>query len=629
MLLSLSRSLLTSGLALGVGARAAVADQNVDVDSFVSSERAIALQGALNNIGPDGSEVPGASAGLVVASPSKANPNYFYTWTRDSALTLRMIVDEYILGNEDLVKYVEDYLSAQAALQTITNPSGTFLPSGAGLGEPKYMVDGTRFNGAWGRPQRDGPALRAITLIEYSWTLISQGQEDKVKTIIWPVIQNDLSYVGQYWNTTGFDLWEEVEGSSFFTTQNQYRALVEGTSLAAELGETCTGCDQAPEVLCFLQSYWNGDYYVANKNLEYDAGRTGIDANTILGPISIFDVEAACDSPTLQPCHSKSLANFKVFVDTFRNDSLYPINAGLNATDGVAVGRYPEDVYYGGNPWYLITLGAAEFLYDAVASWTQQCQIVVDSTSLSFFQDLYPDAEAQTYTSNGTASPFTQILNTATAYADSFVAVAQQYTPANGSLSEQFNKTLPGNPISAYDLTWSFASFVTMAQRRAGEYPRTWTAGASVSLPSTCSASSTAGTYAPAVAAGAPDVTELSTCTSNVLFTVNASTYFGENVYLVGSSPELGSWNIDNSQPLSAANYTSERPLWYVEVAMTAGETVDFVYAKQQDCNQGYLYESINRTVVVPACVSNGTTTQVLATVDDTWTGSEGASGNC
>lgn len=78
MLLSVSRSLVFSGLALSIGVRAAVGDawpQNVDVDAFVSSERAIALQGALNNIGPDGSEVPGASAGLVVASPSKANPN--------------------------------------------------------------------------------------------------------------------------------------------------------------------------------------------------------------------------------------------------------------------------------------------------------------------------------------------------------------------------------------------------------------------------------------------------------------------------------------------------------------------------------------------------------------------------
>jgi glucoamylase len=46
-----------------------------DLDSFITAERAIALQGALNNIGPDGSEVPGAGAGFVVASPSTSNPN--------------------------------------------------------------------------------------------------------------------------------------------------------------------------------------------------------------------------------------------------------------------------------------------------------------------------------------------------------------------------------------------------------------------------------------------------------------------------------------------------------------------------------------------------------------------------
>ena len=46
-----------------------------DLNSFVTSEKAIALQGALNNIGPNGSMVPGAGAGFVVASPSKVNPD--------------------------------------------------------------------------------------------------------------------------------------------------------------------------------------------------------------------------------------------------------------------------------------------------------------------------------------------------------------------------------------------------------------------------------------------------------------------------------------------------------------------------------------------------------------------------
>jgi glucoamylase len=50
-----------------------------DLNSFVVSERAISLQGALNNIGPNGTKVPGAGAGYVVASPSKVDPNCEYS----------------------------------------------------------------------------------------------------------------------------------------------------------------------------------------------------------------------------------------------------------------------------------------------------------------------------------------------------------------------------------------------------------------------------------------------------------------------------------------------------------------------------------------------------------------------
>jgi glucoamylase len=258
-----------------------------------------------------------------------------------------MLIDEFIFGKTKLQVYIEEYIHAQAVLQTVSNPSGGLLPAGLGLGEPKYLVDGQRYNEPWGRPQRDGPALRATALMTYSNWLIEHGQKSKVKTVIWPIIQNDLSYVGEYWNQTGFDLWEETSGSSFFTLQVQYRSLIEGSTLAKVLGVTCTGCSQAPEILCFLQSFWNGEYLTANINV--DNGRTGKDANTILGPIAIFDIEANCDSLTFQPCNSKSLANFKVLVDSFR--AIYTIDEGVAANKAVALGRYPEDVYQGGNPW--------------------------------------------------------------------------------------------------------------------------------------------------------------------------------------------------------------------------------------------------------------------------------------
>jgi len=199
---------------------------------------------------------------------------------------MKMLVDEFSHGNTGLRSYIQDFVKSQAIIQTVTNPSGS-LSSGRGLGEPKYYANETRFNDPWGRPQRDGPSLRATALLTYAnWLLDTRKPADakEAKEKVWPVVLNDLNYVAQYWNQSGFDLWEEVSGSSFFTVASQHRALVEGASFAKRLGQSCNNCEsQAPNVLCFLQTFWNGKYAVANINTA--AQRTGIDANTVLASI--------------------------------------------------------------------------------------------------------------------------------------------------------------------------------------------------------------------------------------------------------------------------------------------------------------------------------------------------------
>lgn len=393
--------------------------------------------------------------------------------------------------------------------------------------------------------------------------------------------------------------------------------------MAKTLSQPCTACSQTPQVHCFLENaYWNGEYFTANINGNF--GRGGVDANVVLASIAGFDINASCDSPSLQPCHSKMLSNFKVFVDTFRNPDLYPINAQYPPTSGVALGRYPEDIYYTGNPWYLITIGSAEFLYDAVAQWERQGFIDVDSTSLAFFKDLYPAAEVKTYKKCSKTGPFRQILDAVTAYADSFVSVVQQYTPSDGSLAEQFLKTAPGSPTSAADLTWSYAAFLGMTHRREGHFPPSWTQ-AVTPAPKTCSSDSVAGVYVPATAAGAPNVTI--GCTSTVLFVVNASTYYGENIYLTGNSSDLGKWDLNNAMPMQSSNYTDARPMWFAQVPLTAGDIVTYKYAREQDCGQPWIWETVNRTLEVPACVEGST--EVLLETDDAFVGERGRSGGC
>ena len=200
-------------------------------------------------------------------------------------------------------------------------------------------------------------------MITYARSPTNDGQLSIVRSVLWPIISNELSYVGQYWNQTGFDLWEETEGSSFFTVAAQHRALVEGGNLATQINETCSACSsQAPQVLCFLQEFWEDQCILANIN--EDNGRTRKDCNSLLSIIQTFDPDTGCNDETFQPCSSRALSNHEIVVDSFR--SLYDLNSGLGNDSAVAVGRYPEDVYIGGNSWYLCAAVAAEQLYDAL-----------------------------------------------------------------------------------------------------------------------------------------------------------------------------------------------------------------------------------------------------------------------
>ncbi|KAJ9376288.1 CAZyme family GH15 and CBM20 [Paecilomyces variotii] len=580
------------------------------LDSWLATESPYALQGVLANIGPDGADASGASSGIVIASPSKSNPDYFYTWTRDAALTLKCLVDTFIAGNTDLQSTIQNYISSQAYLQTVSNPSGDL--STGGLGEPKFNVDETAFTGSWGRPQRDGPALRATAMIAYAKWLIANGETSLADSIIWPIVQNDLSYVTQYWNSTGYDLWEEISGSSFFTTAVQHRALVEGNSLAEQLGHTCSNCiSQAPQVLCFLQSYWTGSYVLAN----FGSSRSGKDANSLLGSIHTFDPDAGCDDSTFQPCSARALANHKVVTDSFR--SVYSINSGIAQGQAVAVGRYPEDTYQGGNPWYLCTFAAAELLYDALYQWNRAGELTITDVSLAFFQDIYSDAAVGTYQSSSTT--YSDIVNAVKTYADGYMDIAQKYTPSSGALAEQFSRS-DGTPLSADDLTWSYAALLTAAARRNATVPASWGETSASSVPSVCSATSATGPYSTATNTNwGGSTTTTGSCTTTptavaVTFDVLATTNYGENVYVVGSVSALGSWDTDSAVALSADEYTSSNPLWYGTVTLPAGESIEYKYIKKE-ADGSIVWESDpNRDYDVPQ--ECGTTT---AEVDDTW----------
>ncbi|KAF5019186.1 hypothetical protein F66182_8814 [Fusarium sp. NRRL 66182] len=624
-----SSALLLGSFALQsvLGRPAEVQERQSSLDSFIEAQSSISIEQLLCNIGSNGCNARNVAPGVVIASPDTQDPDYFYTWTRDAALVFKYVVDRFIQRYDaGLQRNIQEFIVSQARVQGVSNPSGS-LSDGAGLGEAKYHVDLRAFTGGWGRPQRDGPALRATAIITYANWLIDNGYSSTASDILWPVHRLQPSLTIRHRNQTGFDLWEEVRGSSFFTTAVQYRALVEGAALARKLGRPSDSYTSvAPQALCFLQSYWIPSGRYVDSNINVNDGRTGKDANSILTSIHNFDPALGCDAATFQPCSDKALANHKAVTDTFRS---WNINRGVAQGSAVAVGRYVEDVYYNGNPWYLATLAAAEQLYDALYIWRQRGSITVSDVSLSFFRDLIPNISTGTYASD--SATFRSITDAVSGYADGYIAVVQRYMGANGALSEQFDKN-DGRPLSASDLTWSYAAFLSAAERRAGIVPPSWASSAPV-VPQQCGTNTVPGSYSSATATsfppsqtpqdgvpsptgGSPTTvpTGCATATSvAVTFEEVVTTSFGDTIKIVGNIDALGSWDTSRAVPLSASEYTSSNPVWKATISLTAGQALQYKYINVKRDGSITWERDPNRTYTVPR------TCATTATKSDRW----------
>jgi glucoamylase len=67
------------------------------------------------------------------------NPNYYYSWIRDSSLVFKLIIDTFVAGQTSLRPLVDDFTTASQHLQGVANPSGG-VASGNNLGEPKVRL---------------------------------------------------------------------------------------------------------------------------------------------------------------------------------------------------------------------------------------------------------------------------------------------------------------------------------------------------------------------------------------------------------------------------------------------------------------------------------------------------------
>jgi glucoamylase len=411
--------------------------KTVSSDQWLDQELNISVSRILKNISPtDG------RPGSVIAAQTRNNPNYYYHWVRDAALTIESLMQRYrnLFRTGSSVTRSERQILKQKMMEYFE--FSEFLqgvPTLEGLGEPKFNVDGSAYNDPWGRPQNDSPALRALSLIHLAQILIDEGQLDFVKSRFYnakmpanTVIKRDLEFVSNHWQESSFDIWEEVKGDHFYTRLLQRRALKEGAELASTLGDVGASLwysQQAQRIESDLGSFWDESkgYIVATKNrvggLDYKY--SGLDSAVILAFLHASNGEDLVSflNPKVQATLIKLETSF---------GRIYEINKKSNIP-GTAIGRYPEDMYGGnhfnsGNPWVLTTLAFAESYYRMAAEYLKRGQ-------------------------KDRASECTK-------KAESFVSRVQYHANSDGSLNEQFDRNT-GFMTSVQDLTWSYASVLT------------------------------------------------------------------------------------------------------------------------------------------------------------------------
>ena len=166
--------------------------------------------------------------GIIIASPSD-DPPYKYHWIRDSALVMRTIVDMYDVTKDPIYfQSIINYIENESKIQQLETKTG--------LGEPKYNINCTPYNGPWGRPQNDGPALRGIILFQLI-DMIYYKYETLIHQLILPIIIKDLDYIINNYRKVCYDIWEENKGWHFYTRMVQakfmkdairYKKLIDG-----------------------------------------------------------------------------------------------------------------------------------------------------------------------------------------------------------------------------------------------------------------------------------------------------------------------------------------------------------------------------------------------------------------
>lgn len=98
------------------------------------------------------------------------------------------------------------------------------------------------------------------------------------------------------------------------------------------------------------------------------------------------------------------------------------------------------------------------------------------------------------------------------------------------------------------------------------------------------------------------------------MFSVLKRTVAGEDLFLSGSIPQLGSWDAAKALPLSAGKYTERKPAWYAFERLPVGAVAEYKYFLKAGDGKAVTWEGgvDRRYIVTESC-------EVVVLGEDEW----------
>lgn len=427
--------------------------------------------------------------GSVLASPTigpAAKPDYFFHWLRDSAIVMDALALAIERGDESRasLRHLRDFVAFSRTISGLDGPS-RLAAQGVGatsdpelarylrsepelrsivgdraLAEARVNPDATLDSLKWARPQYDGPALRAATLMR-RMALFEQDAPQEARALL----RDDLACTLAHVDEPCYDIWEYRFGHHYHTRVVCLGALTGAQALAPDLGLEAeqAGLEGAIARLRHgLDHHWRseeGFYLSAIKGTE-TISDLDLDSAVVLAV-----VEAGIASGRHSVLDPRVHATLARLEQLFEGE--FPINAGLAPGEAPLIGRFRGDGYYGGGVFLFGALAAAQVYYRLAGHVRAEGNLPADADNRLFL-------ERCGVSGLGARGPLVAFFvgegrREAAARlrmrGDSILRALARRLPEDGEMPEQLDKAT-GAPASARNLSWSYAAFISAVAAR-------------------------------------------------------------------------------------------------------------------------------------------------------------------